>query len=136
MPLHNARQLYLSDGVATASPAKLLVLLYERLVRDLVDAEAAINRTDMHAAHSALVHAQDIVLEFRASLDHERWEHAGQLDRIYAFVLERLVEANVSKDAGVVVTCRMIVEPLCDAWRQAAATVMAGGAEAAVGGRA
>jgi len=131
MPIQNARQQYVANSVSTASPAKLLVLLYERLARDLGDAEAALARNDMEAAHHALVHAQDIVIELRAGLDFDKWDHAGQMDRIYSFVLDRLVEANVAKDLAIVASCRTLVDPLCDAWKQAADAVLSGATTAA-----
>jgi flagellar protein FliS len=39
---------------------------------------------------------------------------------VYRYLIEQLVHANVHKDAEVVCECRAIVEPLRDAWRQAA----------------
>ena len=36
------RNRYVGDSVATASPARLVTMLYDRLVRDLVTAEAAL----------------------------------------------------------------------------------------------
>jgi flagellar protein FliS len=118
---NSLRNRYQDASVVTASPARLLVMLYERLCRDLVEAEAGIERRDIEATSRALVHAQDIVSELQLSLDHDRWEGAGQLDRIYTFLLEQLVRANVGKDRAAVASCRRIVEPLRDAWVDAAA---------------
>ena len=123
MPLQDARRLYLSDSVATASAPRLLVLLYERLVRDLVDAERSIGEHDIEGTNKALIHAQDILVELRSSLDKSQWGPATRLDAIYVFLLERLVKANITKDASIVRSCRRLVEPLCDAWREAAVIV-------------
>ena len=114
------RSRYARESVTTASPARLVTMLYDRLVRDLDDAELAISLADLPAAHRLLRHAQDIVQELSSSLDVSRWEGGEGLQRLYTWLLERLVAANVAKDAVTVAECREVVEPLRDAWHEAA----------------
>ena len=57
------RSRYAREAVTTASPVRLVTMLYDRLVRDLDDAELAISLADPQAAHALLRHAQDIVQE-------------------------------------------------------------------------
>jgi len=114
------RNRYARESVTTASPARLVTMLYDRLVRDLDDAELAISLADHPAAHRLLRHAQDIVQELSSSLDVSRWEGGEGLQRLYTWLLERLVAANVAKDAVIVAECREVVEPLRDAWHEAA----------------
>ncbi len=115
-----ARAAYAREAVTTASPARLLVMLYDRLVRDLVTAQAALAERDLAKASSELLHAQEIVLELRTSLDLTAWEGAAGLADLYTFLHQELVAANVGKDAERVATCREIVEPLREAWQAAA----------------
>lgn len=114
------RNRYVTDSVETMSPGRMVVALYDRLVLDLQRAGHSIAGEDLAAAHTALVHAQDIVAELHGALDPSRWEPANQLASLYEFVLDELVAANVSKDARRVESCLHIVEPLRDAWHQAA----------------
>lgn len=114
------RARYAADSVGTASPARLLTMLYDRLVRDLTLAEAAIAASDREAVHNELVHAQEIIHELHASLDVDAWDGGPGLAQLYTFLLAELVAANVAKDAGRVAGCRQIIEPLRDAWHQAA----------------
>ena len=114
------RNRYVGDSVATASPARLVTMLYDRLVRDLVTAEAALAAADLEAANNNLIHAQEIVWELAAGLDPTRWSGGPALAALYQFMLAELLEANVKKDADKVVSVRNLVEPLADAWRQAA----------------
>jgi flagellar protein FliS len=114
------RARYAADSVGTASPARLLTMLYDRLVRDLSLAEAAIATGDAQAAHNELVHAQAIIQELSASLDVDAWEGGPGLAQLYTFVQQELVAANVAKDADRVAGCRNLIEPLRDAWHQAA----------------
>ncbi len=115
-----ARSRYAADAVSTASPARLLVMLYDRLLRDLVTAEEALAKGDLATMGSELVHAQDIVLELRTSLDTTAWDGAQALADLYTFLHAELVTANVRKDAARIGSCRSLVEPLRDAWRTAA----------------
>ena len=54
----NGRAAYMEASISTASPARLLVMLYERLVLDVqrgLDAQRAGQRQE---SHNQLVHAQ------------------------------------------------------------------------------
>ena len=115
-----ARARYTSDSISTASPARLLVLLYDRLVRDLVTAERATRAREFGTSSSELVHAQAIVLELRTSLDLDVWDGAAGLSALYTYLYSELIAANVGRDADRIAACRSLVEPLRDAWRTAA----------------
>lgn len=114
-----ARSRYAAEALTTASPARLLVMLYDRLVRDLVTAEDALRTGDLATASTELMHAQDIVLELRTSLDLTVWAGAQGLSDLYTYLHGELVKANLQKDAARIATCRGLVEPLRDAWRTA-----------------
>lgn len=114
------RNRYVGDSVSTASPGRLVTMLYDRLVRDLVTAEAALADADLEGANNNLIHAQEIVWELAAGLDPSKWSGGPALAALYQFMLAELLEANVKKDGDKVVSVRGLVEPLADAWRQAA----------------
>jgi flagellar protein FliS len=122
----SVRARYFSDGVSTASPQQLLVMLYDRLALDLERGHAALVAGDRQTASDQLKHAQDIILELRASLDVDAWEGGPRLAGIYAWLLTELIQANLKGDLRRVRDCRKVVEPLRDAWRQAAASLAAG----------
>jgi flagellar secretion chaperone FliS len=126
MTAPSLRARYLGDSVSTSSPQQLLVMLYDRLALDLERAEAALSGGDRPAANEQLQHAQEIVLELRASLRVEIWDGGPRLAALYGWLLTELVQANVKGDLRRVADCRRIVEPLRDAWRQAAAALAAG----------
>jgi flagellar protein FliS len=121
------RNRFLDDTVATASPAKLLTMLYDRLVLDLDRAEQAQRAADRQAAHTNLVHAQAILSELHSTLDVDAWEGGPALADLYGFLLTQLVKANVSGDAELTARCRGLLEPLRDAWHEAALAAVAAG---------
>ena len=120
MSLHTMQQRYLGESVTTASPAKLLTMLYDRLVRDLVVAEAALAAGDVPSANAQLVHAQEIIWELLSGLDTTAWSGGPGLASLYQFLISELLTANIAKDIEQVATCRGLIEPLREAWHQAA----------------
>lgn len=114
------RDRYVDNVVDTVSPGRLVVLLYDRLVQDLVVAEAALAARNLKAASDALLHAQEVVLELRSGLDVTAWSGAAGLNQLYVFLYDQLLAANVQKDAERVAQCRGLVEPLREAWAEAA----------------
>lgn len=118
MPL--ARTAYMDASVQTASPTKLLVMLYDRLVLDLRRALAAQLEADHVEARTQLLHAQDIVAELRSTLRTDQWEGGPALASIYGHLLAQLVEANVKRDPVRTEHCLELATGLADTWREAA----------------
>ena len=125
MSTASLRSRYLGDSVATASPQRILVMLYDRLVLDLERAEMALDTGDRTEAAAQIQHAQDIVFELRSSLQVDVWEGGPRLAALYAWLIGEMIQANVKGDRNRVASCRQVVEPLRDAWRQAAASLAA-----------
>ncbi len=125
MTAASLRARYLGDSIATASPQQLLVMLYDRLALDLERGHAAMAAGDREMASQQLQHAQEIILELQASLRIEIWDGGPRLSALYAWLLSELIRANLKGDLRRVNDCRQIVEPLRDAWREAAASLAA-----------
>lgn len=111
---------FASQSLETATPGQLLVKLYDRLLLDIDRAEAEQRAGRQSAASEQLLHAQAIVSELMSMLDVDAWSGGPRLMSIYGFLLTELVSANVEHDPARTASCRAVVEPLADAWRQAA----------------
>jgi flagellar protein FliS len=120
MMQNNARAAYLDASIATASPARLLVMLFDRLVLDVQRGLDAQRRGDVEETHQHLTHAQDILLELSSSLRPDQFRGGYDLAALYSFLHRQLVMANVRKDASITDEVLTLVTDLCDAWRQAA----------------
>lgn len=115
-----ARNAYMGSMVQTASPARLLVMLYDRLVVDLQRATEC-QEQDRHIdASEHLMHAQEIVLELQGSLRVDLWDGGPRLSAIYGWLHKEMVRANVQRDPAATRSCLELVLPLADAWREAA----------------
>jgi flagellar protein FliS len=109
---------YHRDGTQVASPNRVVVLLYERLLKDL---DTAVDLLDHgRSAHEPLVHAQDIVDGLDVSLDTSQWDAGNTLRSIYNYLHNELVTANLEHDPTRVRHCRTLIAPLADAWNNAA----------------
>jgi flagellar secretion chaperone FliS len=120
MSPQSLRARFTDGGLETASPARVVVLAYDRLDRDLAGALVAIEARQIERSHELLVHAQDLVHELLCMLDLDAWEHAVQLASIYQYVIDLLTTANVRKRAKEINEARMLLAGLGDAFRQAA----------------
>jgi flagellar secretion chaperone FliS len=114
-----ARAAYRQMAVETASPMTVIVMLYERLTRDIDEASAAIESRRFDVANQTLGHAQDIVLALQSSLDTSSWTEGERLKQLYSWFSEQLVEANLSKNPLVLQPVRRMVVDLTDSWRSA-----------------
>ncbi|WP_435745206.1 flagellar export chaperone FliS [Microbacterium sp. PMB16] len=122
--LERAKQQYLQEQVASASPERLLTMLYDRLLVDVDRAAAAQEAADWTVAGNHLSHAQQIVAELSGSLT-DAWDGAADLRGVYTYLTGRLIAANISRDLAATAECRDLIAPLRDAWHQAAAETSA-----------
>jgi flagellar protein FliS len=116
-----ARAAYASEGMSSASPARLLVMLYDRMLLDLNRAQAAQQQHDWATALSELFHAQSIVLELSSALRTDLWDGAEGLLSVYGYVSRLIARASTEHDVRATQEAVLLLEPLAEAWRAAAA---------------
>ncbi|MBC7760597.1 MAG: flagellar protein FliS, partial [Candidatus Saccharibacteria bacterium] len=74
MTLSAQRSQYTNDAILSASPVRLLTMLYDRLLLDLDRASLAHAEQNWALTSSHLLHAQAIVAELTSSLKVELWD--------------------------------------------------------------
>jgi flagellar protein FliS len=115
-----AADVYRQNAVLTASPEKLVVLLYEGAIRHMEKCRLGLSdpATRRNAATGeSLGKAYSIIGELRSTLDHEAGgEIAANLDRLYDFTLEQLHEANVNRNPEPVENGLRVMRTLKEAW--------------------
>jgi flagellar protein FliS len=119
--IRKLQERYQQDAIKTAPPRVLLVMIYDKLLDDLNEAETAMEKGDCFRANQFLLHAQEIVITLRNALRIELWDGAPRLSGLYNCIYGELVAANMKKDVEKVRWCRAHIEKLAEAWRQAAA---------------
>jgi len=119
------RSQYNRDAVLSASPVRLLTMLYDRLMLDLGRAEAAQQSQDWATATENLLHAQAIVSELSSSLRVDLWEGGEGLLAIYNYVANSLINANIHRDVERTRESIELLEPLRRSWHEAAESLPA-----------
>jgi len=132
---------YRETRVKTASPAQLVVMLYDEAVKQSDIAlgfmlnDIKKNPQNIEKVNKALGKVQDIVTELMAGLDFDAGgEIAEDLFALYVWFGRQILEANLEKDADKVQAVRNMMDELRGAWAEAAAKVQGGlGSGAAAG---
>ena len=114
----NAAEAYKRQQVLTATPEALTLMLYNGALRFMTEGREAIERKDYEEANTSLQKAQNIITEFRVTLNMD-YEIAHQLLPLYNYVYDRLVEANLQSDLAKLDEAKTIITELRDAWAQA-----------------
>lgn len=125
---------YNSDAILSAPPARLLTMLYDRLLLDLNRAQFAQENSSWSVATENLLHAQAIVAELASTLKTGTWDGAEDLLGIYDYAMQAMIGANIHRDAERTRECIVLLEPLRQGWHDAAAQLPAHSAASGRGG--
>lgn len=112
-------QAYQDTAAQTASPAQLVLMLFDGALVRLEVAIEALQETpvDIDLAHTAISRVQAIVDELAVSLDRDRGgQVAANLGSIYTYVAELLVAANIGKRIAPLEEAQTHLRSLRDAW--------------------
>lgn len=110
---------YQATEVSTANRLKLLIMLYEGAVRFTKQAEEAIKSGNYALKGQSISKALAIVDELANTLDHSHApELAANLERLYTFVHDRLVEANIQNEVQPLHDALNIINVLHSAWAE------------------
>jgi flagellar protein FliS len=120
MNYNNLRKEYLKQSVMTASPAELIVMLFESCIKNLKLAEICLNdKKDIATANGHFIKAQQIIMELVNCLDTS-FEISKHLLSIYDFLLYSIREMNIKKDLARLPDILEILGSLRDTWEQIA----------------
>ena len=115
----NPYQQYKQQMVQTASPEKLLLMLYDGAIKFLKQAIEAIENQDLAVAHEKILKVQDIITELMITVDTSV-EVGKNLYLLYDYFLQRLIAANVKKENAYLEEVKSYLEELREVWQQAA----------------
>ncbi len=108
---------YNQSKILTASPAELTLMLYEGAIKFCNIAISAIEKKDIQAAHLNIKKAQRVIEEFRATLDF-KYPVAKDFDNVYAYIYDRLVQANIKKDVEILNEVLGHLRGMRDTWKE------------------
>ncbi|WP_426163733.1 flagellar export chaperone FliS [Pseudoduganella sp. R-34] len=110
----------LETGVSSASPHKLIVMLYDGALAAIMTAQTQMNAGNVQEKGKAISKAIRIIDDgLRASLDKEAGgEIARNLDALYDYMSRRLLEANIKNSPEILDEVRGLLADLRDTWNQ------------------
>ena len=115
----------------TASPAKLVSMLYDKVTISLKEAITAIEAGEVEARWRANARAMEILSHMWSTLDVEKGgEIAQNLESLFSFMLARLPEVDLRNDPEPAREVIALLEPLRESWHELAKrelSVKAGG---------
>lgn len=117
MTQNNGYNVYAQNKITMASPAELTLMLYEGAIKFCNIAIVAIENKDYAKANTNLQKAQRIIGEFQMTLDF-KYEVAKDFDKVYEYLMYRLIQANVKKDIGMIEEALTHLRTMRDAWKE------------------
>ncbi|MTK10642.1 MAG: flagellar export chaperone FliS [Clostridiaceae bacterium] len=120
MYAQNAYNAYKTNSVNYASKEQLLLMLLDGAVKFAKIGRQAIIDKDIKKSHENIIKTQNIFYELMATLDVAKGgDWANSLMNIYDFIVRRLTDANIKKDAAIMDEVIPLIEDVRDTWNQA-----------------
>jgi flagellar protein FliS len=113
----NAASAYKDSKILTASPAELTLLLYEGAIKFGNLAIYAIEGKDYPGANRNIIKAENIISELRATLNHD-YPVAKSFEQVYELIYNRLIQANIKKDVGILEEAIGYIREMRDSWKE------------------
>lgn len=118
---NHATQHYKNHELMTASPARLVAMLYDRAIFSLNDAIKAIEQGDIKRRWKSNKNAVEVITHLALTLDFEQGgQIAHNLNDLYRFMLRTLVNVDVRNDPRPARDVIKLLEPLRVSWDQLA----------------
>ncbi len=117
MPARNPFAEYTTNKILTASPAEVTLMLYEGAIKFCNIAIVSIEHGEIEKAHLNIKKTQRIIEEFRNTLDH-KYPVAEDFDRIYVYLLQRLLQANIKKDTAILEEVNTHLRSVRETWKE------------------
>lgn len=94
---------YQTNNITTATPEKLMIMLFDGAVQFLQKAKIAIDEKNLQERSSNIESARKIIRELMRTIDLENGNDVSKsLFRLYNRMAMKLIKANVSKNAALI----------------------------------
>lgn len=111
---------YKQMSITTASRGQILLMLYEGAIQNVKKATLAIEKNDVTAKGQAIGKTHDIINELLNTLNHDIGGKVAQdLERLYNFMIEQLLKANLENSLERLSTVEKLLVTLLEGWRVA-----------------
>ena len=114
---------YGPEQVMAADPVTLVAMLYDKAVLSLKAVVQAIHKDEIEVRWKNSHRAREIINHLFMTLDLEKGgEIASNLEALYVYMLQRLLDVDVKNDARAAEEVIELLEPLRASWSELART--------------
>ena len=116
---NTAHNIYAQNNMGIESPAKLIEMLYEGVLRFNAQAKKAIKDKDFEKKSYWLNRSTAIIVELASILDFKQdGDVAGYLSGLYDYQVQLLFSANIENSIEKLDECSNVFKELLAAWRE------------------
>lgn len=117
MTMNKGYAAYANNKVMTATPGELTLMLYEGAIKFCNLAIEACDNKDIEKAHKNIMKVEEVIEEFQATLNH-KYPVAKDFDNVYKYLMQRLREANITKDSEILQEVLQHLRTMRDTWKE------------------
>jgi flagellar protein FliS len=124
---------YHEQQILTASPSRLVVMLYAAAMTSLNKAIKAIEAGDVQGRWDANKHAVEVIEHLFTTLDIERGgDIAADLQRLFPFMIRHLIDVDLHNDPEPAREVIELLKPLHGSWVEIDRQMATGGIEVTI----
>jgi flagellar protein FliS len=113
-----AHNIYAQNNIEIESPAKLIEMLYEGVLRFNAQAKKSIQNSDVEKRVYWINRSIAIVTELISILDESQGDVSEYLEGLYNYEISLLTSANVDSDVEKLDEVSKVFKGLLEAWRE------------------
>jgi len=115
--VHQYRKIGMTNTVNESSPHRLIQMMMEHALAKLNFASGYIERGEIEKKGRAIGDAISLINGLQASLNHKTNSRMSEnFDALYAYMMRRLLTANLKDDVGILEEVAGLLRELKDAW--------------------
>jgi len=115
---NTAHNIYAQNNVGIESPAKLVEMLYEGILRFNAQAKKSIKDGDIEKRVYWLNRSIAIITELIVILDKSQGEISEYLSGLYDYEIQLLTSININQDIAKIDECSNVFRTLLETWRE------------------
>ncbi len=113
-----AYDIYAQNNVGVESPAKLVEMMYEGVLRFNAQAKKAIKDENIEKRAYWINRSIAVITELLATLNYEAGDVSAYLEGLYTYQIKLLSEANLENDLKRIDIVNNVFKGLLEAWRE------------------
>ena len=116
----NQHKQYIRDEIKSATPQKLILLLYDGAIKNLEDSKLYIEKEDQFDFTQSIAKAEQIIAELIGALkSNTAPELVANLSRLYEFMYQNLVNAHLERSVEKIDQVISLMRGLRESWAEA-----------------